>query len=407
MKKFIRVLIVLSMILSTCITADAANMANAADTGNFVNTVNKANAVIKLKINNNIADLKGYSPYKSVSGIMVPLAESSKAVGASVEYIGSTTEAKVKLNSITLVFQAGRKFVLVNGKSLAMGENAVNNKGKIYVPVRFLFEKLGGTVGWDDKANMVVVSIKTQAANTEKTDPVPADEASVSVPVSPDFKPYISEMSLIDSDVLKELQAYKDDKDGELKYIRSDGTGVNYYRTYAESITKLGIVKILERCQTIKSFMELENNVDYTTIDTKFIEQYRYFIMPDSDLNWTVRGQKYVEDAYAKRRYDDVKKYKIIEKAEFYTDTSLNYGSKNGLDLTRGRLKFMFESIDPQYFKDYGLPQYELKKWYNADIEVEVSILFTGGKYTWPHSYYSYCNRFYLTDTRLWSGGTK
>lgn len=391
MKKFIHVLIVLSMILATCITADAANVANAAVT---------ANTAIKLKINNNVADLKGYNPYKSISGIMVPLAEASKAVGASVEYISSTKEAKVELNNTTLVFQAGRKFVLVNGKSLAMGENVVNNRGKIYVPVKVLFEKLGGTVGWDNKANTVVVSIKVQSENTAKTVRESSDSVNISVPVSADFKPYIAEMSPIDPDILKELQAYRDDKDGELMY-KKNGVGINFYMSNPEVIEKVGVGEVLEECKTIKSFMEMENNVDYRTIDTKFIEQYRYFIMPDSGLEWNIMGKKYDEEGYARLRYDDVKKYKIIEKAEFLTDISLNYSNKNGIDLTRGRLKFMFESVDPQYFKDYGLPQYELNKWYSADMEVQIGILFTGISDIWPHSYYTYVNRFYLTNTVL------
>ncbi len=395
MKKFIHVLIVLSIILVACITADAAKVVNAADL-NAANAANAANAVIKLKINNNFADLKGYNPYKCASGIMVPLAEASKAVGASVEYINSTKEAKVELNNIALVFQAGRKFVLVNGKSLAMGENAVNNKGKIYVPVKFLFEKLGGTVGWDNNANTVVISIKAQAAEDKtRNDAEPTDNINVLMPASADFQPYIAELTPIPEDILAELKAYKDDKDGELKH-RIDGVGINMYISNSESIERVGVEEIKRICIAAKSVLEVENSVDYRTLDNDFIQKYRYYFMPLSET-----GEVTTDVNLIAHRYEDIKKYKIIQKAEFFTDTSLYYLSKNGENRLRGRLKFMFESVDKQYFKDHSLPEYELNKWYDSDLEIQCEIFMSKYHDLWPHSYYTYDNRFYLNINKL------
>ncbi|HEX2944777.1 MAG TPA: copper amine oxidase N-terminal domain-containing protein [Clostridia bacterium] len=382
MKRITSFLIVFSLLLAVCSSAKSEN------------------ATINLKVNGQIVDLKGYSPYKSITGIMVPLAEASKAAGASVEYHKSTKEAEVKLNGTTMLFQAGRKYALVNGSSLAMGEKATNIKGKIFVLAKFLYEKLGGTVGWDAKTNTVVVKIKLPDVKAITTMPKPSEDIDVSMPASADFKPYIAELTPIDPDMLKELLAYKDDKDGDLKY-KKNGAGINFYKSNIESIEVMGVESIKEICKTFKNMMEVENNVDYKTIGTSFIQQYRYYFMPESDQSWTVNGKNYDVEGYIKLRYDDVKKYKIIEKAEFNTDTSLYYGNKNAESVLRGRLKFMFESVDPQYFKDYSLPAYELYKWYSADVEIINGILFTYNGSKWPHSDYSFVRKYFLNNVVL------
>lgn len=380
MKKITIILVVLSMLLTVSITSNSANAAN---------------TTIKLKINGQIADLKGYDPYKSVSGVMVPLAEASKAVGASAEYIKSSKEARVKMNDTTLVFQAGRKYVLVNGKSLAMGENAVNIKGKIYVPGKFLYEKLGGTVGWDNKTNCVIVNMKLTSGEIIKPAPAPSNSVNILMPASADFKPYIAELTPIPDDILAELKAYKDDKDGKLQH-KINGVGINEYISNADLLQRVGVEQLKRQCIAAKSMLEIENNVDYRTIDNNFIQQYRYYFTPLSET-----GEITTDINLIVHRYEDIKKYKIVQKAEFYTDPSLIYVNKNGETRIRGKLNFMFESIDKQYFADHSLPQYELNKWYESDLETDFGIFMSKYSNLWPHSYYTYADRFYLNNNFL------
>ncbi len=221
------------------------------------------------------------------------------------------------------------------------------------------------------------------------------DAIDVAMPADKDFKPYIAELTPIDPEVLKELKGYKDNKDGLNDFGRND------YMTNEEVIDNLGIEKVTDRVITAKSFMEVENNVDYRTIDETFIQQYRYFFMPGSGMAWKVNGKYYDTEEYIELRYNDVTKYKLIEKAEFLTDTSLRYCDKDGEARIRGRLKFMFESVDPQYFKDYGLQEYELNKWYYADVELNFVIFGSREPNKWPHSVDTYRKRVYLTDIIL------
>lgn len=381
MKKVISTLILLSMVLTMCVAANAVT------------------ATIKVMVNSKVVDFKGYNPYKSASGIMVPLSEAAKAAGATVDYVKTTNEAKITLGKTVLIFQAGRKSVLINGKSFSMNESAAGVKGKIYVPVRLLFEKMGGTVAFDSKTNTVIVTIKTvtPTPDTKSTPPQTptGDNVNVAMPASLDFKPYIAELKPIDPDILKELQAYKDDKDGDLMH-KINGIGINMYMTNEEVIKKVGVDVVKNRCIVAKSMLEVENNVDYRTINNDFIQKYRYYFTPLSES-----GEITTDVNLIKHRYDDIKKYKIVEKAEFFTDTSLNYESKNGENRVRGRLKFMFESIDPQYFKDHSLPTYELNKWYVSDIEMRIEIFLSKCWDLWLHSYYTYKDRVYLTDVKL------
>ena len=221
------------------------------------------------------------------------------------------------------------------------------------------------------------------------------DAIDVAMPADKDFKPYIAELTPIDPEILKELQGYEDNKDGETMF------GTNEYVSNEGLIKELGIDTVTECVTLVKSFMEVENNVDYRSNDDTFIQQYRYFFMPGTGREWRVNGIMYNAEEYIKLRYDNVNKYKIIQKAEFLTDTSLNYNDKNGEYRIRGRLKFVFESVDPQYFKDYGLPVYELNKWYYSDVEVSIAIFASREPNKWPHSLDTYRGRTYLTDVIL------
>ncbi len=381
MKKLISLIIILSMIFSTYLVAGAA-------------------ANITVKVNNQVVDFKGSNPYKSVTGIMVPLTEAANAIGAKVEYKSATKEAEVSFGGTIILFKGSRLAALINGKVFNMPQEAIIRSGKTYVPVRFFYEKLGGSVGWDPKTNCVVVNIKLPTENSSTPIPKLSDSINVSMPASADFKPNLTTLSPIDPDTLKELQAYKDNKDGKLYYVRPNGEGVNYYMNNAKVIEEVGLGLVTKECIISKSMMEAENNVDYRTIGSDYIQQYRYYFMPGSGLKFDVYGGRYDIETLIKLRYDTVKKYKIVQKAEFLTDISLFYCDKNGENRTRGRLKFMFESVDPQYFKDYKLPNYELNKWYYADVEINLLMFFTQDE-KWPHADLQYSNRAYLTQNIL------
>ena len=102
MKKFLIVLVTLAMILTigTIDVQAAQNWDGLQSSTSTIITVED----LKVKINNQAVDFNSFPPYRTVNGIMVPVAEAAKAAGASVEYIKITKEAKVKLNDTTLVF---------------------------------------------------------------------------------------------------------------------------------------------------------------------------------------------------------------------------------------------------------------------------------------------------------------
>lgn len=63
--------------------------------------------------------------------------------------------AVLTLLCVQLAFAAGNISVQVNGKALSMDSKPFVQQGKVLVPMRAIFETLGASVKWDDKAQKV------------------------------------------------------------------------------------------------------------------------------------------------------------------------------------------------------------------------------------------------------------
>ena len=82
---------------------------------------------------------------------MVPIRFIAEALGARVDWIDS-----IKTDYITL---GGKTLSIVLNKPLPDGMGtAVIVKDRLFVPIRYVSEQLGATVGWDDKTKTVTIS---------------------------------------------------------------------------------------------------------------------------------------------------------------------------------------------------------------------------------------------------------
>lgn len=89
--------------------------------------------------------------------ILVPLRFVSNALDADVNWNDATKVVTVKDATRTIVLPVDVLSVTVNGKTQEMDTPAVIDKGRVYVPLRFISEYLGADVQWDGKRYTAVI----------------------------------------------------------------------------------------------------------------------------------------------------------------------------------------------------------------------------------------------------------
>ena len=80
---------------------------------------------------------------------MLPVRFVAEAFGATVGWDGATSTATVKTDDVEIKITIGAKVAYVNGAEVALDAPAFIENGRTYMPVRFVAENLGATVGWD------------------------------------------------------------------------------------------------------------------------------------------------------------------------------------------------------------------------------------------------------------------
>ncbi|MEW9667418.1 N-acetylmuramoyl-L-alanine amidase [Ammoniphilus sp. 3BR4] len=98
-------------------------------------------------------------PPKLVQGrTMVPIRIIAEEMGAEVGWDNQQRKVTIQSKAIDLTMHVGRKKATVNGKEVAMDVPPVIDKGRTLVPLRFVGESLGTTVGWEQETRSVIVN---------------------------------------------------------------------------------------------------------------------------------------------------------------------------------------------------------------------------------------------------------
>ena len=148
------------IISAICALAVAAAMIPAAMAGGTVEIRFRVGDSV-LSINGNNIEVE--TPYVVGEGTtLVPIRVISEAFGANVGWDGTTQKVTVENDGTTIVLQIGNKTAVVNGvnKELAEAPQLTAN-GYTMIPLRFISETLGATVGYDSAAQYITVSKAT------------------------------------------------------------------------------------------------------------------------------------------------------------------------------------------------------------------------------------------------------
>jgi len=137
----------------------------------------KGTIVIKLTVGKSTFTVNGATktldspPVIKTGRTLLPIRAVIEAMGGTVGWNSSTKEVKIVLGNNTIQLWVGKSTAKVNGvtKTLDVAPQIIN--GRTMVPVRFVTENLGATVGFDDKTKVVTITYSggTVAGSVEKT----------------------------------------------------------------------------------------------------------------------------------------------------------------------------------------------------------------------------------------------
>lgn len=99
------------------------------------------------------------SPRVKDGRTLVPLRPIFEALGATIDWNGTTSTVTAWLGARTVQLQIGNPVALIAGSPYTMDVPAVIHEGRTLVPVRFVAEALGATVGWDSTTRRVTVNL--------------------------------------------------------------------------------------------------------------------------------------------------------------------------------------------------------------------------------------------------------
>ncbi len=120
-----------------------------------VNNIATTPTIVKMTIGKSVGYINDEekvldaAPIIRESRTMLPVRFVAEAFGATVGWDGATSTATVKTSDVEIKITIGAKEAVVNGKTVALDAPAFIENSRTYMPVRFVAENLGATVAWD------------------------------------------------------------------------------------------------------------------------------------------------------------------------------------------------------------------------------------------------------------------
>ncbi len=117
--------------------------------------------IIPIIVNGHKVRFPDTEPYINTDGrTMVPVRFVSEKLGADVEWDNETQTVHIIHDQKTISMTIGSREVTVNGETIRLDTAAELYEGRTMVPLRFVSEVLDSTVEWDQAAHAVKVTDK-------------------------------------------------------------------------------------------------------------------------------------------------------------------------------------------------------------------------------------------------------
>ncbi len=112
--------------------------------------------------------------------VLIPMRGVFQRLGARVEWVDSAQQVIARRGSTVVVLQPGVRSALVDGRTIVLDVPALIMGGRTLVPLRFVGQALGARVDWNDASRIVSVSSASGQALS-----VPPVQAPAPPPVAP------------------------------------------------------------------------------------------------------------------------------------------------------------------------------------------------------------------------------
>lgn len=119
---------------------------------NIILTIGEKDAVIDGKtVSNDVA------PKIVNDRAMLPIRFIAEALGAKVEWFEDSRTVKISDERMEISLVIGESFAMVNGERIDLDSPSFVENDRTYLPIRFVTEKLGADVKWDDESKTVTI----------------------------------------------------------------------------------------------------------------------------------------------------------------------------------------------------------------------------------------------------------
>ena len=299
---------------------------------------------ISVTVDGKTVNFPDAKPFIDANGrTLIPVRFVTESLGAAVEWNEELKRVNIKKDNVEIMLMINDRRFAVNGRIKIMDTEAIIKDGRTFVPIRYVAEELGATVGWDPNTSTVIIT--QNASNAD-------------IPNAADFYK-------INPDIPKELYNYPYKKDPV------DGL----YATNKWMVDRFGMKKIKEWTEEAKSYMETCYNVDYRTLNKKeYIEKLKWYFMPgviwyggDGIGRTILEHLEYLADMIVEKQ--------IVMKIEYITDPSLVVSGRR--TIVRGRAIYTIENCNDMEWLNVFFPfgKSELGKEHVRDMDVELANL--------------------------------
>ncbi|KEO80815.1 hypothetical protein EL26_24285 [Tumebacillus flagellatus] len=203
---------------------------------------------------------------------MVPIRFISEAMGADVTWYAKAQWVVIQLPGKEIQLIVGDDTAYVGGLETKLDTKCIMKDDRTYVPLRFVSEAMGATVGWDGNQNLVTISYNRSAADNPHSHPSAysgdlwgRETRTTDLPKNASDFPYVL------ADLPNEMY--------EMPYRKITDDPIELPITlYAEQeFTKQNIDLWTGR---VRTYYQHVLNVDYNTIDSTWVDEFYGTINP-------------------------------------------------------------------------------------------------------------------------------
>ena len=118
-----------------------------------------ANADVSVTVDGKKVVFPDAKPFIDENGrTLIPVRFVTEDLGATVEWNAQDREVYITKESTRIMIRIDERNIVVNGKIKTMDTKAIIKEDRTYVPIRYVAEELGATVGWDAATRTVIIT---------------------------------------------------------------------------------------------------------------------------------------------------------------------------------------------------------------------------------------------------------